>query len=187
MLELTEAGRGVLESLLAAPVAWQSPAELARATGLGDEEISDLLATLDVGGWLAAWEREADVVVTLSVAAASSLGVRLVEVGAEQVPRWARAGDREPPPPRAPGVFRGDRAAMLDLVVDGAPGVESEAERAEEASSAAPPPPAPGARPGPVAGHYPRPTHYLGGRLTPWPGPGDDRKGARARRATAGR
>ena len=93
MFELTEVGRGVVEALVAAPVAWQSPAELSRATGLDAEETADVLAALDVGGWLTAWEREVDIVVTLSVAAASSLGVRLVEIGPEEVPRWARAGD----------------------------------------------------------------------------------------------
>jgi len=175
MIELTEAGRGVVDALLAAPVAWQTPAELSRATGLGVDETTDLLAALDAGGWLAAWEREVDVVVTLSVAAASSLGFRLVEVGPDEVPRWARAEDREPPRPKAAGVFRGERAAMLGLVVDRVTSVELAAEQAEEASLRLDGG-TPGPRPAPAPDHLPRPIHYLGSRLTPWPGPGDGRR-----------
>ena len=99
------------------------------------EETTDLLAALDADGWLSAWERPSRVVVTLSVGAASRLGVRLVESGRDEVPRWARPGEPEPPSPRASGVFRDERAARLELVVDPSPRPEEAAERAEEATA----------------------------------------------------
>ncbi len=177
MVDLTEMCGRVVEALVAAPVAWQSAAELARATGLDVEETTDLLAALDANGWLAAWERQADVVVTLSVVAASRLGVRLVEFGPNEVPRWARPGDPEPPPPKAAGVFRGERASALGLVVDPAIAVELAAERAEEAALRRAH--APGPRGAPAVDRLPKPTGLLGTGLTPWPGP------AQARRAAA--
>src|SRR6185437_10864092 len=130
MLELSEEGRRVVDALVKAPIAWQSAAELASALDRDLEETTDLPA-LDADGWLSAWEREFDVVVTLSVAGASMLGVRLVEVGQEEVTRWARRGEPEPPTPKASGVFRGERAANLELVVDPSITPEEAAERAE--------------------------------------------------------
>ncbi len=184
MRELTGESRGVVEALLAAPVAWQSPIELARALGRDVEETTDLIAALDADGWLAAWDRGAELVVTLSVAAAARLGVRLVEVGADEVPRWARHGDPEPPRPRASGVFRGERAAMLDLVVDPSASVDLAFERAEGFAK-----PTDGLRTpaaGVRSGVFPLPTLLIGSGLTPWPGPGDGRKascpGCRSRR-----
>ena len=174
MVELTEDGMRIVEALVGGSVAWQSPDELASALDRGVDETNDLLATLDAGGWLSAWERERDVVVTLSVAAASKLGVRLVEVGQDEVPRWARRGDPEPPMPRASGVFRADRAAKLELVVDPSSTPEQLAERAEEALARSTIPPDPRER-ACVEG-LPVPTMLVGLGLTPWPGPGDGRK-----------
>jgi hypothetical protein len=174
MLELTEEGRRLVEALVRAPVAWQSPAELARALGRDLEETTDLLASLDAEGWLSAWELEPDVVVTLSVGAASRLGLRLVESGREEVPRWAGMGDPEPPSPRASGVFRGDRAARLELVVDPSLTPQELAERAEEAPML---PASPSdRRDRDSLQEWPTPTLLVGSGLTPWPGPGDGRK-----------
>ncbi len=174
MVELSESGRRLIEALLGASVAWQSPEELAEATGGELEATLDALATLDADGWLAAWPRGDGLVVTLSVGAVSALEVRLVEVGPGQVPRWAGASEPDPEPPRASGVFRADRAASLELVVD--PGISpEEAAGLAEARSARVAPP--GARPGPIAIELlPRPTRFLGTSTTPWPGPGDGRK-----------
>ncbi len=177
MLELSEDGLRIVEALVNAPIAWQSPAELASALGRCPEETTDLLATMDADGWLSAWEREFDVVVTLSVAAASLLRLRLVEVGPDEVPRWARPGDPEPPSPRAAGVFRAERAAGLELVVDPSASPEQEAERAEEmlARLAGAPDDAKAATKGMFEG-LPGPTLLIGTGLSPWPGPGDGRK-----------
>lgn len=174
MVELTEDGRRVVEALLAAAVAWQSPAELASATGRDVGETTDVVALLDVGGWLEAWERPGDVVVTLSVAAASCLEVRIVESGPGQTPRWARRGELEPPSPRASGVFRGERAARLERVIDTRPTAEQAAERAEEAliRSAIPA----DIRVPAVIDGLPAPTHLVGTGLSPWPGPGQGHK-----------
>ena len=178
MVDLTEDGRDLVAAILAAPIAWQSPAELAGATGLGPEETTDLLAVLDDGGWLSAWERPDGVVVTLSVAAASRLEVRLVESGPEETPRWAWRAEPEPPAPRAQGVFRGERGATLELVVDPRPGPEQAAERAEEAAIRS-------VGPGRPAQADPRPRCSPGRRSWSGPGcpPGPGRATAGRRRA----
>jgi hypothetical protein len=174
MVDLTENGRYLVAAILAAPIAWQSPAELAGATGFGQEETTDLLAVLDDEGWLSAWERPEGVVVTLSVAAASRLEVRLVETGPEQTPRWAWRAEPEPPEPRAQGVFRGGRVAMLELVVDSRPRPDQLADRAEEAAARASASTDPRV---PIRAEIlPRPTILVGTGLSPWPGPGDGRK-----------
>ncbi len=180
MLELSEDGLRIVEARVNAPIAWQSPAELASAVGRCSEETTDLLASMDAGGWLSAWEREFDVVVTLSVAAASALRLRLVEVGPDEVPRWARSGDPEPPSPKAPGVFRSERAASLELVVDPSATPEETVELAEEVLSkfADDPDHSAGiklASRGFFEG-LSAPTLLIGTGLTPWPGPGDGRK-----------
>jgi hypothetical protein len=174
MVDLTEDSRFLIAAILAAPIAWQSPAELAGATGFGREETTDLLAVLDAGGWLSAWDRPDGAVVTLSVAAASRLEVRLVESGPGQAPRWAWRTDPEPPEPKAQGVFRSGRVAAMELVVDPRPSPEQLTERAEEmairwSGSTVPR--------GPIqAEMLPRPTILVGTGLSPWPGPGDGRK-----------
>jgi hypothetical protein len=174
MVELTEDGRLLIAAILAAPIAWQSPAELAGATGLGREETTDLLAVLDAGGWLSAWDRPDGVVVTLSVAAASRLEVRLVESGPGQSPRWVGRTDPEPPEPKAQGVFRGGRVASMELVVDPRPGPEQLTEQAEAMAIRFA---GPADRRGPIpAEMLPRPTILVGTGLSPWPGPGDRRK-----------
>ena len=170
MLELSESGVRMVQALVKAPVAWQSPVELAKSMGLGVEEATDLLAGLDADGWLSAWERELDVVVTLSARGASRLGVRLVESGRDEVPRWAGQGEPEPPRARASGVFRSERAAGLELVVDPSTTVEEAAERAEEALLRWAIPSDPRERA--FVESLPGPTLLLGSGLTPWPGPG---------------
>ena len=131
---------------------------------------------MDSDGWL--WRpgsREFDVVVTLSVAAASRLGVRLVESGHDEVPRWARVGDPEPPVPRALGVFRGERAANLELVIDSSDTPEQAVERAEEASMLAGDPVGQSGA-SLLRTSLPGPTILVGTGLSPWPGPGLGRK-----------
>ncbi len=174
MRDLSEEGRRIIEALIKAPVAWQSPGELARSIGRDLEETTDLVANLDVSGWLTAWERDVDVVVTLSVAGAAFLGLRLVESGRDQVPRWANQGDPEPPGLRASRVFRDERAAAFDRLLDPALSVEEALERAEEAMIRHPISADPRVRP--TIDHLPGPTLLIGLGLIPWPGPGDGRK-----------
>ena len=174
MVDLSEDGLRIVETLVKAPVAWQSPAELALAMGRGLEATTDLLASMDAGGWLSPWDREVGMVVTLSVAAASRLGVRLVEVGQDEVLRWAGAGEPDPPGPKAVGVFRSSLAAALELVVDASATAEQALERAEAALSRSAIPSDPRERP--FIEGLPSPTLLLGIGLSPWPGPGDARK-----------
>ena len=170
-LALTEAGRRIIDAVIEAPVAWRSPGELAERLGWGLDRTLDEIATLDAAGWLEAWELVDGPVVTLSVAATADCGVRLVEVGHDETPKWARPGDPDPPHQRAVGVFRSEKAAALDLVADARPDAEATAILAEEAEQLAH-----AGRPG-WPERWPRPTLFIGGSLSPWPGPhqADDR------------
>ena len=174
MRELSADGRRMIEALIKAPVAWQSPVELARSMERDLEETIDLLAELDADGWLSPWERESDVVVTLSVVAAWKLGVRLVESGRNESPRWANQGDPEPPGQRASGVFRDERAACLERVIDVSGSPDEIVERAEEANDRMSLASNPRSRVS-VEG-LPVPTLLIGSGLSPWPGPADGRK-----------
>ena len=111
---------------------------------------------------------------TLSPLAAERLGVRIVEVGAAETPRWAPAGDPEPPAPRSRHVCVGERGASLEFVPDPAMPPEMAAERAERAERAAarPRPVLPANPADPRLDDAPRPSLLLGLGLTPWPGPG---------------
>jgi hypothetical protein len=156
----------VIKVLLDSPVAWRKPAEIAAALGQGEEETTDLLCEIDLAGWLVIWDVGEGPVVTLSALAAARLGVRLVEVGSGQTPRWARAGDPDPPSLRSKNVCANERAASFEFVVDEAPPPDLTAELSErvealQAVSSAQR----------RAGELPTPTLLLGLGLTPWPGP----------------
>ena len=166
---VSEVGRRIIDAVIEAPVAWRSPGELAERLGWSLDQTLDEIATLDAAGWLEAWELVDGPVVTLSLAATSSYGVRLVEVGHDETPKWARSGDPDPPALKATGVFRSERAAALNLVVDARPSVEAAAIEAEETADLAET--LDGASRSCVAGRWPRPTLLIGGGLSPWPGP----------------
>jgi hypothetical protein len=172
--DLSDEGRRIVEALVKAPLAWQSPSELARAIGRDLEETTDLIAVLDADGWLSAWERQGDVVVTLSVAGASVLELRLVESGRDETPRWAQKGDPEPPALRASRVFRDDRAAALERVVDHSTTAEEAVEITEAIVRRHPIPANPQTKP--AIENLPGPTLLVGLGLTPWPGPDVARK-----------
>jgi len=176
MRELSTDGQRMIEALIKAPVAWQSPVELARSMGRDLEETTDLIADLDAGGWLSPWELGSDLVVTLSVLGASRLGVRLVESGRSESLRWANQGDPEPSAPRASGVFRDERAANLERLVDPLGSPEEIVERAEELVERQDQ-----ATGGPSRRGFegwPAPTLLIGSGLTPWPGPGQGQQGS---------
>ena len=168
-LALSEVGRRIIDAVIDAPVAWRTPVELAERLGWTLEQTQDEIATLDAAGWLEAWELIDGPVVTLSVAATANCGVRLVEVGHNETPKWARSGDPDPPSLKSSGVFRSERAAALNLVADARPSVEFAAIEAEESADLAATTPDP-ARPRSVE-RWPRPTLLIGGGLSPWPGP----------------
>ncbi len=166
---ISEVGRRIIDAVIDAPVAWRSPGELADRLGWTLDRTLDEIAELDAGGWLEAWELVDGPVVTLSVKATADCGVRLVEVGHDETPKWARSGDPDPPGHRASGVFRSEKAASMDLVADGRPSAELAAILAEEAegrNGAAGDP-----REHASIEKLPKPTLLIGGGLSPWPGP----------------
>jgi hypothetical protein len=165
MSDIPQSWKDVLLAMILGSVAWQTPADLADAIGNDPDATTDLLAELETSGWVEVWEQGEGVFVTFSPLGAERLGVRLVEVGPEELPRWGFVGDPEPPPPRAKGVAREARSAELLSVVDSSPDPVLAAEIAEQAANADQCPP------GTVP--FPRPTLLIGQGLTPWPGPVD--------------
>lgn len=159
-LGLTEEALAVVEALIAAPVAWVSPAFLAHHTGLDRAAVFCGLADLEAAGLVDHWETEAELTVTLSPIGAALLGVHLVEVGPEEVPRWALLAAPQPAPPKAKGIFRDYDTLSLVVGPTLPPGVL--AEIAEETALAV----GPDDRPGRHPGRAPR----LVGDGLPWPG-----------------
>ena len=174
MTALNDPARAVIQALLEAPLAWQTPAELAHTLGWDVEELTDLIATLDAEGWLESWEGDDghSPAVTLSVRTAYHYQARLIEQGPEQQPRWATNPQAETPHPRALGVFRGERSASLEMVIDPRDQPDVALEAAEEADDLlASPDHVRSGRDARLA-RMPRPTLLLGSGMTPWPGPG---------------
>ena len=171
MNDLSEHCQRVLRALIAAPIAWLAPTQIAARLGGDRETTYDALADLEAAGWLDPWEMEDDLYITLSTYGAERLRVQLVPGGRSDTMRWASIDDRQPSP-RAAGRGQGDVDA-LDLIPDSSPGPEAEAEAAERAerlvhrSETAGEPPA--------LSTLPRPSILLGSGLTPWPGPGESR------------
>ena len=165
MVDLPENGIPVMNALLGATLAWQTPAQLADALGSELEETLDLLCNLDEIGWLEVWDCEDGPLITLSPFAAARLCVRIVEVGPGETPRWAGSGDPDPPARRAKGVFLSVRSADLEYVVDPISLVdidfdENRNDPCQEESRA-----------NLRYNEGLRPRLLLGQGLTPWPGP----------------
>ncbi len=163
MFDLSETCVRLLRALTAAPIAWQTPAQLASRIGGPREPALDALADLDASGWLDPWETEGEFYVTLTPHAAERLGVRLVPAGRSDTLRWVPIDDPQPCP-RAAGRGQGDVDA-LDLIPDRSPGPDADAESAERAERMA------GGAHSTSDRTFPRPTILLGSGLTPWPGP----------------
>jgi hypothetical protein len=173
MVELSESGRTFLEALIAGPAAWREVGTIADALGLGVDDTMDALCDLDVDGWLEVRDGEDGPLVSLSPLGASRLGVRLVESGVAETPRWARSGDPEPPPPRPRNVCAGERGATLEFVNDPMPRPDLAAELAERTAVAVAKAERPAAAESPARPDaLPFPSVLLGVGLTPWPGPG---------------
>jgi hypothetical protein len=173
MVEPPDVWRPVLDALIAAPIACQSPDDLAVALGLDVDEMTDRLSLMDEAGWIAVWDGEVGPIVTLTPLAAERLQVVLIERGPDETPRWARAGDPVPSPPKAKHVCHSERSASLDGLPDPALTPDLAAERAERAEGLAAR--AASRRTGPSTPFrvedLPRPSMLLGQGLTPWPGP----------------
>ncbi len=97
---------------------WRTPSQIAEALRAGEEETTDLLASLHVDGLLDVWERDSGPVVTLSPLGASIANLKIVEHGRLETPRWGRIGDPHPPVPRARCVAATARGGILDTLAD---------------------------------------------------------------------
>ncbi len=158
----------VLHALTHGLSAWVTPGDLALQLGQDESALTDLLADLDVAGWVCVWEREDGLAVMLTTWAARRLGVRLEEFGGGLQYRWVDAGNPEPSVFRARNVTRSDALENLDLVLDPHPTPDEALEALDFAlwnlqDSAA--------RRDLDAGRVPAPTHLLGESTIPWPGP----------------
>jgi hypothetical protein len=167
MFDLSEICLRLLRALTAAPIAWQTPAQLASRIGGPRESAFDALADLDASGWLDPWETDGEFYVTLTPHGAERLGVRLTPGGRSDTLRWVPVDDPEPCP-RTSNPGQGDVDAF-DLIIDTIPGPDEEAEameRMEQLVRREVRLPANRSEP-----RYPKPTVILGSSLTPWPGP----------------
>jgi hypothetical protein len=97
---LTAEAQAILAALIGAKLAWQSPRELRLAAALDEDSAEDALLDLDLAGWLATWEVDDVMELTLTPIAAVALGVHLAEFGDAELPRWIRNGTNDPLPPR---------------------------------------------------------------------------------------
>ncbi len=166
MAELPEIGLPIFKVLCAAPVAWQTPVEIAQALKQDPEVVLDLLSELDSSGWIAVWETEDGPLVTLSALAAERLEVRIVEVGFGQKPRWAPRGEPDRPTPPCRGVFLGERIALAQLLAATDLPPDQILERGERSERKPTGPKVPGRKE-----DSPRPTILVGLSLSPWPSP----------------
>lgn len=125
----------IVSAIAESPIAWRTVDQLATSLGWSADETEDRLADLGAGGWLAAWEEwPQGIAVTFTPWAAEQLGLRIVEQGPHETPRWASLNSPDPRPIKVRRVFRD--AEALDLVVDPSPGPEELAELAEQVQTA---------------------------------------------------
>ena len=110
---MTVEALAVVEALLSASVAWRSPAHLAAGSGLPLPAVFCALADLEADEWICHWETEDELTVTLTPIGAARLGVRLIEVGHNEHPRWTNIESPDPPLPKAKGIFRDYQALAL--------------------------------------------------------------------------
>lgn len=87
-MEVGEVERAVLDTIVAAPLAWSPTADL-EATG----HALETLAGLQFLGLVEPWGSSADLVWTLTPWGATLLEVIIIEHGSDEVPRWGRPAD----------------------------------------------------------------------------------------------
>jgi hypothetical protein len=178
MDEIANVWLPIVTALIRAPVAWRTPRQLAAAVGRRVDETMDLLCEMDVAGWLDVRDGRQGVVISFSAWAVARLGLKLIEVGPSETPRWAFRDAAEPRPPAAKHVSLFAQSAALANEGDPAPEPSRVAELAEEAarvSRARGLPAQPGWERDP---EKPWPTVLIGLRLAPWPGPRRDQRAA---------
>lgn len=158
---LTGPALAVVEALISAPIAWRSPAHLAADAGLDQTAVFCALSDLEADDWICHWETDLDLTVTFTPIGAARLGVRLIEIGPDETPRWARPETPEPSPPTAKGIFRD--YSTLCAVVGPTPAPDAALEADEEIDATRT-----DRKAGPVVG----PHRFVGANL-PWPGPKD--------------
>lgn len=154
----------ILHAIVRGVRAWSTPAELARATGLEVDTTLDQVADLDQAGWVACWDRPDGPVVTLTPLAAERLGVRILEVGRDLMPRWDRPEVWTVDRPVRASVDRGRPETHWPDRIDPGPGPAEQAIAAEELLATT----------GPRRGDIdtsPRLSVLIAASLTPWPGP----------------
>lgn len=130
---LPAASMAIVRAMALGDVAWQDSSELAEVLGWSRDAVEDELATLDAAGWLEVWNRPdaPDPFVTFSPLGATRLGLRLIEVGPTELPRWAYPSEPDPPLLKARGVSSDPNGAALNSVIDEGPGPAELAERAD--------------------------------------------------------
>jgi hypothetical protein len=172
MAQIPQTWKCILDVLIAAPIAWQTPREIAAALACEVETTSDLLCEMDLEGWIAVWDGENEPRITLTPLAAERLGVSIVEFGAQLSPRWARAGDPVPAETRPTHIHSLEQHARPDQMLDpyDSPDLAAEnSERLERRAASL------RKRPARLShiDDLPCPIHLLGSGLTPWPGPAE--------------
>jgi hypothetical protein len=167
MNQLPDTWQKLLNTIVEGPLAWQTPVQIAARLGFDLDATHDILAGLDLGGWLEPWEMGATLYITLSPLAAERARVRLTPVGFSEAMQWISI-DEPILSPRARGCSDEDRE-YLDGFVDPSPGPDVELEAAERDARIA----ERKLEAGDARWHHflPRPTILLGVGLTPWPGP----------------
>ena len=138
---LPASGLAIVRAMALGELAWQDASELAEVLGWSLDRVQDELAILEDAGWLEIWDRPSAPApfVTFSPLGATRLGLRLIEVGPTELPRWAYPDEPDPPLLKAKGVSVDPRGADLSSVVDDGPGPGELAERSDAFSFNVPP------------------------------------------------
>ena len=112
---LSEFGAVILDAVVKHDLAVIEVERLDAAVGMFGG-LLDELAELESSGWLATWEEwPGGIAATLTPRAAAFLDVRLIEVGKDEEPRWAMAGQPDPPLPRAGRWYMSRTLATLEV------------------------------------------------------------------------
>jgi hypothetical protein len=167
---IPELWRPIVDFLMKAPIAWQSPDQIATGLGWPLESTMDKLCAMDETGWISVWEDNQGVQVTLTVRSAELLQVNLIETGPEETPHWSPRGEPVPKPTEPKNVSAVEIYARQEQLIEPAPSPDLAAEGSERAEQSA------------AAFRQrllrtiliedlPLPQRLIGVNLTPWPGP----------------
>ena len=140
----------ILDVIISAPRAWQTIRQLRDRTKLDEPELLDQLVDLEVSGMVASWEDWPEgISVTLTPLGAARLGVKLIEVGPREVPRWGDVYAPDPSPPQAGRLYQSKlvHGFLGEILVDPSPGPEEQVIAMETAPKRRRAPDTPGAWP----------------------------------------